>query len=229
MTLTVTMQKILSLGMFDLRTESYLDSVKRLPTKGQQIIGYQDESSIVVYQAYKKSIAEFAISTQTLGGPDFSYNRMSWIKPNFLWMMFRCGWAEKENQEAVLAITISKAFFIEILHNSVISSFNSDHYDNYDAWKNELILKPIRLQWDPDHDPFGNKLSRRAFQLGLKGELLEKFGTDQIKSIKDATPFVRQQKKLLDSGQLDSLVIPYETVFKISDPVLTKRIGIRAD
>lgn len=229
MTLTVTMQKILSLGMFDLRTKLYHHSVKRLPTKGQQIIGYQDESSIVVYQAYKRSIAEFAISTQTLGGPDFSYNRMSWIKPNFLWMMFRCGWAEKENQEAVLAITISKNFFIEILHNSVISSFNSDHYDNHDTWKNELNLKPIRLQWDPDHDPFGNKLSRRAIQLGLKGELLEKFGTDQIKSIKDATPFVRQQKKLLDSGQLDSLVIPYETVFEISDPVLTKRIGVRVD
>jgi Domain of unknown function (DUF4291) len=229
MTLTVTMQKIPSHGMFDLRAELYLDSVKRLPNKGQQIIGYQDETSIVVYQAYKKSIAEFAISTQTLGGPDFSYNRMSWIKPNFLWMMFRCGWAEKENQEAVLAITISKTFFIEILKNSVISSFNADYHDNHDTWKNELNLKSVRLQWDPDHDPFGNKASRRAIQLGLKGELLEKFGTDEIISIKDVTPFVRQQKQLLDSRQLDALVIPYETIFEISDSALTKRIGISAD
>jgi len=229
MSLTGTTLKILFLGMFDLRTKLYHESVERLPTKGQQIFGYQDETSIVIYQAYKRSIAEFAVVNQTLGGPDFSYNRMSWIKPNFLWMMFRCGWAEKENQEAVLAITISKAFFIEILHNSVISFFNSDHYDNHDTWKNELNLKLVRLQWDPDHDPFGNKLSRRAIQLGLKGELLKKFGTDQIKSIKDITPFVRQQKKLLDSGQLDSLVIPYETVLEISDPVLTKRIGIRVD
>jgi len=215
--------------MFDLRTELYLESVARLPAKGQQILAYHDETSIVVYQAFKKSIAEFAISNQTLGGPEFSYNRMSWIKPNFLWMMFRCGWTEKDNQEAVLAITISKTFFIEILHNSVISSFNSDHYDNHDTWKNELNLKPVRLQWDPDHDPVGNKLARKAIQLGLKGELLEQFGTDQIKGVKDVTPFVRQQKKFLDNGQLASLVIPYETVFEISDPVLTKRIGIRVD
>ena len=229
MTSTVITPKILSLGMFDLKTELYQDAVERLPNKGQQIIGFQSETSIVMYQAYKKSIADFAVSNQTLGGPDFSYNRMSWIKPNFLWMMFRCGWAEKENQGTVLAISISKDFFIEILQNSVISSFNSDHYDNSDAWKSELNLKPVRLQWDPDHDPFGNKLSRRAIQLGLKGELLEKFGTAEIESIKDVTPFVRQQKELLNRGKLDSLVIPYETIFDISDSILIKSIGIRAD
>ncbi len=59
MILTVPMQKILSLGMFDLRTELYLDSVARLPDNGQHIIGYQDETTLVVYQAYKKSIVEF--------------------------------------------------------------------------------------------------------------------------------------------------------------------------
>ncbi|MFT5999906.1 MAG: hypothetical protein ACI81P_002365 [Neolewinella sp.] len=36
---------------------------------------------------------------QQLGGPAFSYQRMSWIKPNFLWMMYRCGWAKKQDQE----------------------------------------------------------------------------------------------------------------------------------
>jgi len=25
-------------------------------------------------------------------------NRMTWIKPNFLWMMYRSGWASKKNQ-----------------------------------------------------------------------------------------------------------------------------------
>lgn len=215
--------------MFDLKTELYQDSISRLPTKGQQIIGYQNETSIVVYQAYKKSIAAFAVATQTLGGPDFSYSRMSWIKPNFLWMMFRCGWAEKENQEAVLAITISKTFFTEISHNSVMSSFDAAFYHNHETWRNEMNEKPVRQQWDPDHDPYGNKLARRAIQLGLKGELLEKFGTQEIIRIEDITPFVKQQKKLLDNGQLASLEIPYETIFAIEDPVLSKKIGISAD
>src|SRR5690349_9880256 len=103
--------------MFGLKTELYQESIKRLPVSGQRIIAYQDETSIVVYQAYKKSIAEFAVANQCLGGAEFSYSRMSWIKPNFLWMMFRCGWAAKENQEAVLAIKVSKKFFVEILEN----------------------------------------------------------------------------------------------------------------
>jgi hypothetical protein len=214
-------------GEMDLETELYQESVKRLPSIGQQIIGYQNETSIVVYQAYKKSIAEFAVLNQILGGPEFSYNRMSWIKPNFLWMMFRCGWAEKENQDVVLAITISKTFFIEVLHNAAISSFSSGLHDNYEEWRRDLRLKQARLQWDPDHDPFGNKLPRRAIQLGLQGELLEKFGKSEIQNIKDITPFVRLQKNLLDSGQTQILTIPYETVFEISDPLLSNRIGIR--
>ncbi|WP_425365083.1 DUF4291 family protein [Eubacterium ruminantium] len=28
-------------------------------------------------------------------GSHFSMNRMSWIKPSFLWMMYRCGWCGK--------------------------------------------------------------------------------------------------------------------------------------
>lgn len=36
---------------------------------------------------------------------------MSWIKPNFLWMIFRSGWATKENQERVLAMFLRREAF----------------------------------------------------------------------------------------------------------------------
>ena len=49
------------------------------------------------------------------GGPDYNPDRMSWIKPNFMWMMYRCGWAQKTNQERVLAIRITKEGFEDIL------------------------------------------------------------------------------------------------------------------
>ncbi len=212
--------------MFALKTELYQESIKRLPDSGQQIIGYQDETSIVVYHAYKKSIAEFAVANQSLGGMEFSYSRMSWIKPNFLWMMFRCGWAAKENQEAVLAIKVSKKFFVEILENAAISSFNSAYHDNYDTWKNSLDEKEVRLQWDPDHDPFGNKVLRRAIQLGLKGDLLQRFGQREILGINDITSFVTEQKKCLDNGHSDALLVPYETVFDVTEQELAKRIGV---
>ena len=65
------------------------------PQEGQHILAHYDDASVVVYQAYRPSIAEYAVTHQRFGG-DFSFNRMSWIKPNFLWMMFRSGWAGKE-------------------------------------------------------------------------------------------------------------------------------------
>jgi hypothetical protein len=91
--------------MKPLHLENYQHSIEQLPTKGQQLIAHtfeaikedKEEEYIVFYQAYKPSIAKFAVENQFLGGADFSYNRMSWIKPNFLWMMYRCGWAAKEN------------------------------------------------------------------------------------------------------------------------------------
>src|SRR4051794_5128059 len=111
-------------------TELYNASVGRLPKAGQHILAHQTDDDIVVYQAYKPSIANFAVSNQHSGGSDFSYNRMSWVKPNFLWMMYRCGWAEKENQERVLAIWIDKKDFEKILYQAVFSSFNPQYYEN---------------------------------------------------------------------------------------------------
>lgn len=207
-------------------TELYNQSLQRLPKKGQHILGHQDQKLIVVYQAYKNSIADFAVKNQFLGGPDYSYSRMSWIKPNFLWMMYRCGWSEKENQERVLAFWVDKIDFESILKEAVLSSFNQKYYDNHDQWKNELNIKEVRLQWDPDHDPFGNKIERRAIQLGLKGNVLEKFGRHQIKKIEDITDFVKQQKQFVDNKQLDKLSVPIETIFKMADDKENARIGI---
>lgn len=211
----------------NLLTELYNQSIARLPKSGQHILAHQNDNKIVVYQAYKKSIADFAVKNQYLGGADYSYSRMSWIKPNFLWMMYRCGWAEKEDQESVLALWIDKSDFENILNQAVFSSFNPQYYDNHEQWKNELLTKEVRLQWDPDHDPFGNKMTRRAIQLGLKGNVLEKFGKQQIQKIEDITDFVKEQKQVLDAGQLDKLLVPIETIFRMADNTQNQRIGIK--
>jgi hypothetical protein len=87
---------------------------------------------------------------------------MSWIKPNFLWMMYRCGWAEKENQQRVLALWIKKKVLEDILSQAVLSSFDDRYYRDKEEWKSQLDSKDVRLQWDPDHDPYGEKITRRA-------------------------------------------------------------------
>ena len=211
-----------------INTELYTDSLARLPQTGQYIIGHQTEGSVVVYQAYKNSIADYAVTNQQLGGIDFSFGRMSWIKPNFLWMMYRCGWAEKEDQERVLAFWISKPDFETILSNAVFSTFKAEQYDSSDHWKNELESKDVRLQWDPDHNASGHKVERRAIQLGLKGKTLENFGKHQVQKIEDITVFVKQQKQLLNTQQSDKLLVPVETIFIPTDIKLREKIGITA-
>lgn len=210
----------------NITTEKYLDSLDHLPREGQHIVAHQLENEIVVYQAYKPAIAAFAVKNQYLGGPDFSFGRMSWIKPNFLWMMYRCGWGEKENQERVLALWLDKADFEKILEQAVFSAFQPDRYPDRDAWKQDIQTRKVRLQWDPDHDPYGNSLSRRAIQLGLKGEMLADFGKRQIRRVEDLTEFVTEQKAFVRSKQLNQLLVPKERVFQVQDESLKAKIGL---
>jgi len=207
-------------------TELYSKSICRLPKTGQHITIHQTDDMLVVYQAYNNKIADFAIENQFLGGDAFSYNRMSWIKPNFLWMMYRCGWASKENQERVLALWLKKSDFEDILKEAVFSSFNPACYASEEEWRNNLNKKQARLQWDPEHDPYGNKIERRAIQLGLKGALLEKFGRKQIAFIEDVTAFAKEQNLLLQGNLADNLLVPIETLYKTSNCDLNKKTGL---
>lgn len=210
----------------ELKTINYIEQIKNIPASGQVILGQQTDNEIVVYQAYNNKIAEYATINQKLGGNHFSYNRMSWIKPNFLWMMYRCGWAEKENQENVIAIWIKKTDFETILENAVYSSYQENIYANKENWQSELQQKEVRLQWDPDHDPYGNKQKRRAIQLGLKGEILEVFGNEMIQKIENITDFVRTQKQYILSNQIEKLIVPFETSYQTTNDILNKKLGI---
>jgi len=210
----------------NIELEKYSDYVERLPKSGKQIIGYQKDDLIVVYQAYHEKTVEFAVKNQFLGGSRFSYERMSWIKPNFLWMMYRCGWAEKENQKRVIAIWLKKTDFEGILEKAVFSSFNPQIYKSEEVWKNQLQNSEVRLQWDPDHDPFGNKLERKAIQLGLKGEALENFGKKQIVKIEDITDFVIEQRVFVKQNTIENLYVPKETIFEINNSDISFRIGV---
>lgn len=209
-----------------IRTENYFEAINRLPKDGQHILSHEQDEQIVVYQAYNHQIADYAVKNQFFGGDHYSYNRMSWIKPNFLWMMYRCGWASKANQERVLAIWIDKTGFEDILRQAVFSSFDPAYYTSHDEWKEKLNQKEVRLQWDPDHDPFGGKLARRAIQIGMKEHVLEAFGKQQIKQIEDITEFVIEQKLHVDNGELNKLIVPTETIYKLTDDDLGKQIGV---
>jgi hypothetical protein len=130
-------------------TELYVAQGEHLPAAGKHIIAQHDTSHVVVYQAYKPSIAAHAARHQAFGGSEYSFNRMSCIKPNFLWMMYRSGWATKPGQEAILAIRIAKSHFERILAGAVPSSFKPGQYPTYAGWQEALGTSDVRLQWDP--------------------------------------------------------------------------------
>src|SRR3569832_1631881 len=90
-------------------------------------------------------------------------------------MMYRCGWATKEGQEVVLAVWLAREAFDQILSLAVPSSYWDHRYPDRAAWEADIARSDVRLQWDPDHDPHGNPVTRRAVQLGLRGAVLASF------------------------------------------------------
>lgn len=76
--------------MGSMKTEAFATQVARWPPRGRHILAQFDEHAVVVYQAYRPSIGRHAATHGDLLGGGFSLDRMSWIKPNFLWMLYRC-------------------------------------------------------------------------------------------------------------------------------------------
>jgi hypothetical protein len=184
-----------------------------------------DADSIYVYQAYRPSIARFAVEHQRFGG-DFSFSRMSWIKPNFLWMMYRSGWATKEGQEHVLAVRLRRTFFDELLRLVVPSSFDSRRFASREQWQTAVTSSEVRLQWDPDHDPSGRPVERRAVQLGLRGAALRRYGHEGLISIEDITPLVAEQRQHVTDGYV-ALQTPEERIYSPMDNQAAIAVGIQ--
>ena len=65
-----------------------------------------------------------------IGGVKFSYSSMLWIKRNFLWMMYCCGWytKKKKYQERVLAVRITREGFDTIILSKVLTGREDSIY-----------------------------------------------------------------------------------------------------
>jgi hypothetical protein len=202
----------------NLLTESYLVHTARWPESGRHVLSQFDDESVIVYQEYRPAIGHFAANSGVFGG-EFSLSRMSWIKPNFLWMMYRCGWASKENQEVVLAVRLKRSAFDEILRMAIHFSFVSEVYENESTWRLAVASSHVRLQWDPEHDPSWAPVERRAIQLGLRGEALTKYVREWLLGIEDVSEFVREQREYARSP-FDKLITAREDVYPVTDPVV---------
>jgi Domain of unknown function (DUF4291) len=198
--------------MLPLPCERHVRQRLEWPAEGRHILAHYDDATVVVYQAYRPSIAQHVLTHGRFGGSDFAFARMSWIKPGFLWMMYRSGWATKPGQEMVLALRIRRRFFDGIVAAAVPTSYNADRYPTSADWRDAGRAAAVRVQWDPDHDPQGAKLERRSIQLGLRGEALRAFANVELVEAIDMTSFVRQQRQRRVTGEL---LTPLERIYPL--------------
>lgn len=192
--------------------EPYLAQRARWPREGRHVLAQFDDETVVVYQAYRPAIGRFAADHGWFGG-EFSLGRMSWIKPGFLWMMYRSGWGTKEGQEVVLAVWLRRAAFDEILAQAVASTFGASGLPDTRSWQTAVARSDVRLQWDPDHDPAGRPVERRAVQLGLRRDVLARYARPWLVRIEDISPVVAEQRERLRRGGEAALLVPREEVY----------------
>ncbi len=212
------------MSQLNLITEPYLAQQARWPRSGRHILAQFDAKSVMVYQAYRPDIGHFAARHGFFGG-GFGMSRMSWIKPNFLWMMYRSGWGTKAGQEVTLAVRLQRNAFDEILRLAVHSTFAPEVYETHEAWQQTVARSDVRLQWDPDHGSSGSPLERRAIQLGLRGDVLARYAREWLLGIEDISEFVTEQRANA-KAPYDRLVTPREDVYPVADIEVVARLGL---
>eukprot|EP00049_Salpingoeca_infusionum_P018739 m.358583 g.358583 ORF g.358583 m.358583 type:complete len:238 (-) comp18190_c0_seq1:1421-2134(-) len=202
----------------------------------QHILAEWDEEGVIVYQAYCREIADYALEHQRLGGPAFKTQRMTWIKPSFGWMLYRSGYGHKPGQERVLRIKLTHQGFADILSQCRHVSTNKAE----PAPQKHRGEGGGRVQWDPDRDlhradrRVPRRMYRRAIQIGVSGALSQLYN-DSIVSIEDVSELAhrvgdahRMQRKA--STLPDDLLadLPIESMYepRCSETVL-ERLALR--
>ncbi|MGR6319153.1 DUF4291 domain-containing protein [Micromonospora soli] len=155
--------------------------------------------TVTVYQAYGPEVADPALAAGRFV-PPFSRDRMTWIKPSFRWMMYRCGWALKPGQERVLAVEISRSGFEWALAHACLSGYDPRLHGDRAAWRRQLRSSPVRVQWDPERSLRLAPLPYRAVQVGLSGDAVRRYVDDWLVGLTDVTPLARAVHGRLNDG-----------------------------
>lgn len=184
-----------------------------------------DRETITIYQAYNEAIALSAVEAQKFV-PPFSFNRMTWIKPSFLWLMERSGWGRKPNQEYILAIKIKRSFWEEALSNAVLTHPEKTLYQEDALWEKLFSEAKIYVQWDPERNLQGTKLPYRSIQVGVSRFWAEKYN-EAIVSIENLTPLVHKIDQLRKEGKTENAkrLLPTEKIYPLPQEI-GEKIGI---
>ncbi len=199
------------------------------PSPPRQIRALYDAQTIRVYQAYGDIIADAALARGTFVSPPFKMERMTWIKPSFLWMMYRSGWGLKDaGQARILAIDISREGFEWALAHSCPS--HSGELMSHEEWQHMKETAPVRIQWDPERDLLLQPQPHRAIQIGLSKQAVNLYVREWIQRITDVTSLAQSIHALVSENKLDTArsLLPIEVPYPLelrSTQAAAPRIG----
>ena len=181
----------------------------------RQIRAVYDDSTIRVYQAYSDVIADTTLANGTFVSPPFKMERMTWIKPSFLWTMYRSGWGQKDpNQARILAIDISHDGFAWALAHSCPS--HPSESTNLEQWRRAKEENPVRIQWDPERDLQLQPLAHRSIQIGLSKRAVDLYVREWIRRVSDVTQLAHDIHALVSANRFDEarLILPHEEPYQ---------------
>jgi hypothetical protein len=175
-----------------------------------------DRDTIVVYQAYSAAIAEAALNAGRFV-PPFSFHRMTWIKPSFLWLMHRSNWGRKRGQERILAVRVRRSGWERALSLAVLTSFAPGVFASPDAWAEQFAAARVHVQWDPERSLRGAGLPYSSIQAGLSRQVIREYVEEWVVGIEDYTARVRKIYDLLRSGKADGArrLLPGERIYPV--------------
>lgn len=187
-------------------------------------------STVTVYQAYRPEIGLPAAAEGRFPAA-WKRDRMTWIKPSFLWMMYRCGWGTKEGQETVLAVEITREGFEWALAHSCLSHYERGLHPDRAAWQRDLKRAPARVQWDPERDLRLQPLPHRSLQLGLAAEAAHRYADEWLVSVNDVTELAHTVHGHVRDGELDTArsLLPPEEPYPVPDGLLDHLLAPRAE
>ncbi|WP_299459132.1 DUF4291 domain-containing protein [uncultured Microscilla sp.] len=171
---------------------------------------------IALYAAFSSSIANVALKSQQLL-PPFSYDRMTWVKPSYLWMMYRSDWAQKDNMQRILRIWIKRTDWELALKEAILTTPEAHVYNDAKKWRKQLDKARVRVQWDPERDIQNKHLSFKSIQVGIMPSLAETYAKKWIAKIEDVTPLTQHIRSLVVAQQFEQAtqLLPKEQVYPV--------------
>jgi hypothetical protein len=179
-----------------------------------------DSESIVVYQAYGDLIADAALRAGTFVTP-FSFNRMTWIKPSFRWLMHRSNWGQRSGQQRILRVRIRRSGWDKALSLGVLTSPDGPVFGHGPYWQSAFASAQVHVQWDTERSPRGAELDHYSIQVGLSRHIIREFVDSWILKVEDLTPTVRKLYPLVHGGRTKEAtrLMPAERVYPVQTDV----------